>query len=223
MSIEFHQVSKIYPRTGTILDQADLRLEKNTFTALIGKSGEGKSTVLNLISGLDQPTSGQILVNDQPITKMTDKQLSQLRSTEIGFVFQFFYLQPFLTVIENVETASYPNKTLDPKIRRAKAQQLLEAVGLAEKQNAKPSTLSGGETQRVAIARALMNSPSIILADEPTGNLDTENSRLIIELLRKIQLETHCTLLIVTHDRDVTNYADQVLTIKQGKLTHAPI
>lgn len=221
MPIELSNVTKKYTKDALILDQANLTISDNSFTAIIGKSGSGKSTLLNLISGLDRPDSGEIKVNSTSIVGAKDKELSKLRNQNIGFVFQFFYLQPFLSVLENVESAAYPNPHLDPKARTEKAQNILASVGLADKINARPKTLSGGEMQRVAIARALINSPSIILADEPTGNLDSETSASIITLLHNIQRQTECILITVTHDQTISSHADRIIKIEGGKIIYA--
>lgn len=221
MPIKLANISKKYPNNSIIFDNASLTIEDNSFIALVGKSGSGKSTLLNLISGLDRPDSGDIQINDQSIVNINDNELSIIRNHNIGFIFQSFYLQPFLTVIENVETAAFPNINYKKIIQTNRANKLLSAVGLAEKANAYPKTLSGGETQRVAIARALMNQPNIILADEPTGNLDAENSKNIIQLLRIIQNQTKCIMIIVTHDESISSSADRIIRISEGKLTDA--
>lgn len=221
MPIKLANISKKYPNNSIIFDNASLTIEDNSFIALVGKSGSGKSTLLNLISGLDSPDSGDIQINDQSIVNINDNELSTIRNHNIGFIFQSFYLQPFLTVIENVETAAFPNINYKKIIQTNRANKLLSAVGLAEKANAYPKILSGGETQRVAIARALMNQPNIILADEPTGNLDAENSKNIIQLLRIIQNQTKCIMIIVTHDESISSSADRIIRISEGKLTDA--
>lgn len=221
MPIELSNITKKYTKDALILDQANLTISDNSFTAIIGKSGSGKSTLLNLISGLDRPDSGEIKVGSTSIVGAKDKELSKLRNQNIGFVFQFFYLQPFLSVLENVESAAYPNPHLDPKTRATYAKNILASVGLADKINARPKTLSGGEMQRVAIARALINSPSIILADEPTGNLDSETSASIIDLLHNIQRQTECILIIVTHDQTISSHADRIIKIEGGKIIYA--
>lgn len=221
MPIELSNITKRYTKDTFILDHVDLTIEDNSFTAVIGRSGSGKSTLLNLVSGLDRPDSGDIKINDKSIIGMKDKELSKLRNHNIGFIFQFFYLQPFLSVLENIESAAFPNHHLGAHARTTRAKNLLESVGLANKIQAHPKTLSGGEIQRVAIARALMNSPSIILADEPTGNLDSETSETIINLLQTIQQQTTCTLIIVTHDQSISNHADRIIKIDGGKITNA--
>lgn len=221
MPITLINVSKRYTNDSPILDSANLTINDNSFVALIGKSGSGKSTLLNLISGLDRPDSGDIQIDGKSIINMSDNNLSIFRNDNIGFVFQFFYLQPFLSVAENIAAASYPNENITKDMQEQRASRLIKAVGLDGKSNAQPKTLSGGEMQRVAIARAMMNLPKIILADEPTGNLDTENSQNVIQLLRTIQKKTSCILIIVTHDQSISKLADRVIKISEGKFTDA--
>lgn len=218
MSIEFLGVSKKYANSSIIFDEANLKIDDNSFVALVGKSGSGKSTLLNLLSGLDRPDYGDVRINSQSILSMDDNALSTLRNRYMGFIFQFFYLQPFLSVVENIEVAAYPNGAMSKDERKNRATHLLSAVGLRDKTKSLPMTLSGGETQRVAIARALMNGPAIILADEPTGNLDEENSANIIKILRAIQKKTKCIMIVVTHDLNISRYADRVIGIREGKL-----
>lgn len=218
MSIEFLGVSKKYANSSIIFDKANLKIDDNSFVALVGKSGSGKSTLLNLLSGLDRPDYGDVRINSQSILSMDDNALSTLRNRYMGFIFQFFYLQPFLSVVENIEVAAYPNGAMSKDERKNRATHLLSAVGLRDKTKSLPMTLSGGETQRVAIARALMNGPAIILADEPTGNLDAENSANIIKILRAIQKKTKCIMIVVTHDLNISRYADRVIGIREGKL-----
>lgn len=190
------------------------------FIAITGASGSGKSTLLQLIGGLDKPSTGQILINDQPLSRLSDRQLSRFRSREIGFVFQSFYLQPFLTLSANLEIPAMFAR-VKPKQRRARAQELAELVGLADRMHHLPRELSGGQIQRAAIARALFNRPNILLADEPTGNLDSANSDRIIDLFHQIRRELGTTVVIVTHNPDIATAADREIRLKDGRITDA--
>ena len=190
------------------------------FVAITGASGSGKSTLLQLIGGLDKPSTGQILINDQPLSRLSDRQLSRFRSREIGFVFQSFYLQPFLTLSANLEIPAMFAR-IKPKQRRARAQELAELVGLADRMHHLPRELSGGQIQRAAIARALFNRPNILLADEPTGNLDSANSDRIIDLFHQIRRELGTTVVIVTHNPDIAAAADREIRLKDGRIADA--
>ena len=190
------------------------------FVAITGASGSGKSTLLQLIGGLDKPSAGQILINDQPLSRLSDRQLSRFRSREIGFVFQSFYLQPFLTLSANLEIPAMFAR-VKPKQRRARAQELAELVGLANRMHHLPRELSGGQIQRAAIARALFNCPNILLADEPTGNLDSANSDRIIDLFHQIRRELGTTVVIVTHNPDIAAAADREIRLKDGRIADA--
>lgn len=199
------------------MDIAELTILPGKFAAIIGPSGSAKSTLLNILSGLDKPTNGEVFVDGENIARMSDGKLSKFRRNKIGFVFQFFYLQPFLDVQKNIESAAFPNK-ISRKNRADFAKSLAQIVGLNSKIHEYPRNLSGGEIQRVAIARSLINSPSILFADEPTGNLDSENSRKVIDFLIKVQQEKHMTLVIVTHDEGIAKLADQIIRITDGKI-----
>ena len=190
------------------------------FVAITGASGSGKSTLLQLIGGLDKPSVGQILINDQPLSRLSDRQLSRFRSREIGFVFQSFYLQPFLTLSANLEIPAMFAR-VKPKQRRDRAQELAELVGLADRMHHLPRELSGGQIQRAAIARALFNRPNILLADEPTGNLDSANSDRIIDLFHQIRRELGTTVVIVTHNPDIAAAADREIRLKDGRIADA--
>ena len=190
------------------------------FVAITGASGSGKSTLLQLIGGLDKPSAGQILINDQPLSRLSDRQLSRFRSREIGFIFQSFYLQPFLTLSANLEIPAMFAR-VKPKQRRARAQELAELVGLADRMHHLPRELSGGQIQRAAIARALFNRPNILLADEPTGNLDSANSDRIIDLFHQIRRELGTTVVIVTHNPDIAAAADREIRLKDGRIADA--
>ena len=214
--IELKNIVKKY-KSQTVLEIENLRFDKDEFVAIIGASGSGKSTLLNLIGGLDKPTSGEVLFDGENISKFNDRKLSKFRGQKIGFIFQFFYLQPFLTVLQNIEVAGFPAK-IKPKERRFRAEKLASVVGLKDKMSSFPRELSGGQIQRVAIARSLINSPEILLADEPTGNLDSENSDRVIEMLELIQKQTKMTLIVVTHNEQIAARADRIIRLKDGKI-----
>jgi len=202
------------------LDGVSLDIFAGEFVAITGASGSGKSTLLQLIGGLDKPSAGQILINDQPLSRLSDRQLSRFRSREIGFVFQSFYLQPFLTLSANLEIPAMFAR-VKPKQRRARAQELAELVGLADRMHHLPRELSGGQIQRAAIARALFNRPNILLADEPTGNLDSANSDRIIDLFHQIRRELGTTVVIVTHNPEIAAAADREIRLKDGRIADA--
>ena len=198
-------------------NNVSLSINRGEFVAIVGESGSGKSTLLQLLGGLDKPTSGSIVVNGVEVTGLSDGKLSQFRNRTIGFVFQSFYLQPFLILRRNIEVAAMPSR-MKRDARRARTDQLAEQVGLADRLDYYPRQLSGGQIQRVAIARALFNKPPILLADEPTGNLDSQNSRGIIALFRQICDEWGTTVVVVTHSREVAMIADRVVTVKDGAI-----
>ena len=215
--IEFRGVSKTVSSGGrplTILDSLDLVIPSGKFLAVIGPSGSGKSTLLGLLAGLDMPTTGEILVNGEDITKLSEDNLARLRSHTIGFVFQFFHLVPSLTAIENI---SVPMEIANLSDVTDRAHSLLNQVGLTGRAGHYPSQLSGGEQQRIAIARALANSPSIVLADEPTGNLDSATGQHIMDLLFEFHRAHGTTLVLVTHDTDLASRADIRLLLRDGK------
>jgi putative ABC transport system ATP-binding protein len=198
----------------TILHPLDLVIASGTFVAIVGPSGSGKSTLLGLLAGLDAPSTGQILVNGTDITALGEDELAKLRGEAIGFVFQFFHLVPSLTAFENIlvpmEIAHRPDAV-------PRARQLLDEVGLSSRGHHYPSQLSGGEQQRVAIARALANDPPIVLADEPTGNLDSTTGGHIMDLLLNVRRARGSTLVLVTHDAELASLADTQLTLRDGR------
>ena len=192
----------------------DLDIEKNRWCSIIGPSGSGKSTVLNIIGGLDGPTSGEILVDGIDITGLNEDDMARFRRENIGFVFQQSYLVPYLTSVENVMLSQYFHSMTD----KEEAMEALKRVGLGHRLDHRPSQLSGGEQQRVCIARALINSPKILLADEPTGNLDRENTRLILELLKRLHAEEMFTIILVTHDPFVSKWSERVISMEDGRI-----
>ena len=198
----------------TILHSLDLQVPAGQCLAIIGPSGSGKSTLLGLIAGLDSPSSGNILIDGTDITKLDEDKLARLRGEKIGFVFQFFHLVPSLTALENILV---PMEIAGRRDARTRAQMLLDEVGLHDRGHHYPSQLSGGEQQRIAIARALANDPPLILADEPTGNLDTNNGQHILDLLLQVRSSRRATLVLVTHDASVAAVADVQLTLRDGR------
>jgi putative ABC transport system ATP-binding protein len=199
----------------TILHPLDLTVPAGQFVAIIGPSGSGKSTLLGLLAGLDAPSTGRILIDGTDITALGEDALARLRGAKIGFVFQFFHLIPSLTAFENVLV---PLEILGERDASSKARALLEDVGLAERQHHYPSQLSGGEQQRVAIARALANDPPILLADEPTGNLDGANGRHVFEILVDINRTRQTTIVLVTHDPLLAARADVTIALREGRV-----
>lgn len=200
--------------TAVALRGIDLCVEKGEWISIVGPSGSGKSTLLNLMGGLDCPSTGSILVDGVDLSALDEEKLSIFRRERIGFIFQQSHLIPYLTAIDNVMLAQYFHSIPD----RKEAEESLKRVGLVERLNHRPSQLSGGEQQRVCIARALINSPEILLADEPTGNLDRENTRLILELLKKFHKEEHFTIILITHDPYVAEWAQRAVTIEDGRI-----
>ena len=216
--IELHGVSKSVPSGGgtlTILHPLDLNIPAGRVVAITGPSGSGKSTLLGLIAGLDAPTEGRILIDGVDITALDEDRLARLRGRKIGFVFQFFHLLPSLTAYENVLV---PMEILGDRNAPRKADALLAEVGLSERRHHYPSQLSGGEQQRVAIARALANDPPILLADEPTGNLDSATGHQVIELLLGINKARQTTLILVTHDPELASVADLSVALRDGRV-----
>jgi putative ABC transport system ATP-binding protein len=197
-----------------VLKGINLDILKNEYVALMGPSGSGKSTLMNILGCLDTPTAGKYILNGQDVSKMVDDSLAEVRNTEIGFVFQQFNLLPRLTALENVALplvyAGVPKKQ-----RTEMAMAVIQKVGLEDRSHHKPNELSGGQNQRVAIARALVNTPSIILADEPTGNLDTKTSIEIMDIFGKIQ-ESGNTVVLVTHEEDIANHAHRIVRLRDG-------
>ena len=198
----------------------NLTIESGEFTSLVGPSGSGKTTLLQLIGCLDQPTSGQVFINGKDVTRLNRNQRADLRKGTIGFIFQFFALIPTLTAYENVEMPLLLNGS-KPAERRARVMEMLEAVGLTDRVHHRPDQLSGGQQQRVAVARALSIRPSLVLADEPTANLDTENGRQVMEIMKKLNQETGVTFVFATHDPRVIKYANRIVTMRDGLIVES--
>lgn len=205
-------------QTVRALDGVDLTVMPGEFLAIMGPSGSGKSTLLYLIGGLDRPTSGEMQVNRREITQLDENDLAGYRGQEVGFIFQAFHLVPTMTAVQNVEFPMIFSGAA-PQKRRQQALALLERVGLGDRTGHRPTELSGGQQQRVAIARALANDPRIILADEPTGNLDTQTGREVMALLGQLNQEEGRTIIIVTHDPGMTAYATRTIHLLDGKIT----
>lgn len=213
-------VTRIY-RVGQVETQAlrgvSLSIESGEFTALVGPSGSGKTTLLQLIGCLDQPTSGRVFITGKDVSKLNRNQRADMRRGTIGFIFQFFALIPTLTAYENVEM---PLILIGEKAaeRRARVTQLLKSVGLTDRAQHRPDQLSGGEQQRVAVARALATNPALILADEPTANLDTPNGQQVMETMTRLNQETGVTFVFATHDPRVIKYARRIITLRDGRI-----
>jgi len=216
--IDLEEVRKTYEMGDTTveaLEGSNVKIEEGEFVAVMGPSGSGKSTLMNMIGALDTPTSGEVSIGDQPISKLEEDELALLRSKKIGFIFQQFNLIPSMNAAENVALPMlFRGKPKKERIERA--EKLLERVGLGERMHHMPSELSGGQRQRVSIARSLANDPDIILADEPTGNLDTETGENIMDLLTELNEEGK-TIIMVTHDENDAEYADRIINIVDGK------
>ena len=216
--LEARSISKSYSINNsrmTVLDSVSLCVEEGEFLVIKGESGSGKSTFLSILSGLDRPDTGRILLVERDITELSEEDLAPIRNTTFGFVFQSFHLIPSLSAIENV---MFPAELRGDPHARAKANMLLEQVGLSSRSASFPHQLSGGEKQRCAICRALINEPQILFADEPTGNLDLANGRTILELLRELHRERRTTLILVTHSLEIAQTADRVITLRDGRI-----
>jgi putative ABC transport system ATP-binding protein len=218
--IQIRGLRKIYEEGGrkrTILDGVNLDIQPGEFFVLLGKSGSGKSTILNLVSGIDHPDSGQITIDSTNITQLDERQLTLFRRNRIGIVFQFFNLIPTLTVLENI-TLPLELRGDSRAASEVNARGLLERVGLGNRADTYPDKLSGGEQQRVAIARALVHEPALVLADEPTGNLDEDTGKTVLSLLLELTRDAGKTLVMATHNPEIIPYADRVCRIHEGKL-----
>ncbi len=218
--IDVRGVDKTYETAAgpfTALKAVDLQVDTGEFVAVIGKSGSGKSTLVNMIAGIDRPTSGQVLVGDTAVHTLSEGQLAEWRGRSVGVIFQFFQLLPTLTVIENVMLPMDFCNVYAPRERHERAMDLLEQVEMADHAHKLPSAVSGGEQQRVAIARALANSPPIVLADEPTGNLDSKTAEGVLQLFEKL-VEQGKTILMVTHDKDLSKRVMRTIILADGEI-----
>jgi putative ABC transport system ATP-binding protein len=222
--IQLKSVSRIYvmgKEKVAALDDVSLEIKDGEFIALMGPSGSGKSTFANVIGGLDKPSSGSVLIDGEEINKLSDRKLSAYRNKKVGFVFQSFNLLPVYTALENVMIPLILTGE-SSKVRKQRAYECLEDVGLENRADHKPNQLSGGERQRVSIARALVNNPQIIIADEPTGNLDSKKSEEIVALLKNLNRKKKITLIVITHDPNVAREADRTLHMRDGNIGRAP-
>ncbi len=218
--IELKHIGKTYNMGSediVALDDVSLQFKKGRIYCLLGTSGSGKSTLLNLIAGLEKPTKGSILFKKKHLEALNEHQLAQFRQRYVGFIFQSYHLLPTLTALENVALPLIFRAVPKP-IRNKKAMEMLKAMGLEKRYRHKPSQMSGGQQQRVSIARAFVNSPEVVFADEPTGNLDTKTTIEMMELITKMARQNKQTLIIVTHDLEISTYADQIIYIRDGNI-----
>lgn len=218
--LKLNKINKVYGekiKTQVLFD-VDLSFEAQSFNAIIGQSGSGKSTLMNIMGTLDKPTSGEVLIDGISTASMKKNQLAELRNQTIGFIFQFHYLLPEFTVLENVLMPALIKNGRTGEAERKRALELIDMVGLTRVKNNLATDLSGGQQQRTAIARSLINEPKIILGDEPTGNLDSQTTESIYSLLREINHEIKSTFIIITHDQRIAEKADRILEIKDGRI-----
>lgn len=225
LMIECRGITKIYRKgnnTVVPLETLDLNVRKGEFLALMGPSGSGKTTLLNLLSGIDSPTSGSLVIAGVDIAALTRRDLTKWRAKHVGYIFQLYHLVPVLTAFENVELPLLLSN-LSKKERHAKVRAALELVGLSDRMHHTPAELSGGQEQRVAIARAIVADPPLLVADEPTGDLDRESATHILELLRELARDHHKTIVMVTHDAKAASTADRILHLEKGKLLETAV
>ena len=216
--LKVEKLSNIYGEKDTktiAVDNVSFEVEKGEFVAIVGTSGSGKSTLLHMIGGVDKPTSGTIEINGVNIYELDEAKQAEFRRREVALIYQFYNLIPVLNVEENM---CLPIKLDNKKVDEQKLSEMIETLGLKERRKNLPNELSGGQQQRVAIGRSLMQTPAILLADEPTGNLDSQNSKDIIELLKKSNKEYNQTIILVTHDEEIAKQADRIITINDGKI-----
>ena len=216
--LEVNNLTKIYGNDENkvvALDHVSFTVEKGEFIAIVGSSGSGKSTLLHLIGGVDKPTSGEVIVNGQNVYKKNENELAIFRRREVGLIYQFYNLIPILTVEENM---TLPVLLDNKQVNQERLDELLRILDLKSREKHLPRELSGGQQQRVSIGRALMNAPSLVLADEPTGNLDSKNSKEIIDLLKLTQKRYNQTLIMITHDENIAMQADRIIVIEDGKI-----
>jgi lipoprotein-releasing system ATP-binding protein len=218
--VQLNNIDKIY--TGAVENQVlfgiDLKIQKGSFNSIIGESGSGKTTLLNIIGTLDKPTRGQVVINSTDTSNMSRNELAELRNQTIGFVFQFHYLLPEFTALENVLMPYLIKHSRPDKEILQRADELFEIVGISQVKNNMANKMSGGQQQRTAVIRALINNPAIFLADEPTGNLDSENTSTIYKIFREINERYGTTFIIVTHDRRIAGETDRIIEIKDGRI-----
>lgn len=218
--IDLHRVSKTYDSPSgpfTALQDINLHVRAGEFVAVVGKSGSGKTTLLNVLAGIDRPSNGTIRVNGTQVDSLSESQLAEWRGRTIGLVFQFFQLLPTLTIAENVMLPMDFMKIVPASERRSRALQLLDSVGIRDQADKLPASLSGGQQQRAAIARALANDPPILMADEPTGNLDEATRTAVLELFARLNADGR-TIIVVTHERDISRYTDRQVTLVDGRV-----
>jgi putative ABC transport system ATP-binding protein len=229
--IAVHDLTKTYAMEGApvhALREVTLEIRRGEFVSVIGPSGSGKSTFMHILGCLDQPTSGRYLLEGRDVSRLPDDELSAIRNRQIGFVFQGFNLLPRTSALENVELPLLyvPDSRVSPAERRRRAARALAAVGLGDRADHHPNQLSGGQQQRVAIARALLNDPSILLADEPTGNLDSETSVEVMDIFQRLNEERGLTIVLITHEPQIAEYASRIVRFKDGRVVsdqrHAP-
>jgi putative ABC transport system ATP-binding protein len=216
--LEARKLSKTYQvdsRRITVLDRIDIQVAAGAFLVIGGSSGSGKTTLLTLLSGLDRPTAGQVLIDGRDISNAGEEELAPLRSRTIGFVFQSFHLVPSMTARENI---MFPAELIGDARAGERADRLLQRVGMAHRRDNLPSQLSGGEKQRIAICRAMVNRPALLFADEPTGNLDTENGETVLEQLIELKDAHNATLVLATHNPEIARAADRVITLRDGRI-----
>ncbi len=218
--IQLNKINKEYGTTvkTKVLFDLNLQFAKGSFNGIIGQSGSGKSTLLNIIGTLDKPTSGEVFIDGKRTDQMDSNQLAVLRNEKIGFIFQFHYLLPEFTAFENVMMPYYIQKNMFDKGLDKRANELMDLVGLQKVKNNLAGNMSGGQQQRTAIARALINNPQVILADEPTGNLDSNTSETVYELLRDINVKFGTTFILITHDRRIAEKTDRIIEIRDGRV-----
>ena len=217
--IIIEHLNKSYGKT-QILQDLNLRVARGEFVAIVGPSGSGKSTLLHILGSIDRPSSGTVIVDGEDLNAISSKRIAKFRNQSIGFVFQFFYLQPHMTIAENL-TVPMMTMRIPRNLRQQRIQTAAATVNIADKLNSYPKSLSGGELQRAAIARAIINQPKLILADEATGNLDDNNTMNIVRLLLDIRQQSHTTIVMVTHDMRIAQMADRTLYLKNGSISYA--
>lgn len=220
MLLELNNISKIYQMNQHqvfALKNVSLKIKKGEFVAIVGPSGSGKSTLMHIMGCLDTPTEGEVIFEEKDVSRLGEKELAHIRNQKVGFVFQTFNLLPRTTALDNVALPLVYSGLNDPKTEKVRARKILKMVGLEDRISHFPSQLSGGQQQKVAIARALSNKPSIVLADEPTGNIDSQSGEELMRLLQKLNRQGH-TIVVVTHDNQVAKFAKRIIKMKDGKI-----